>query len=246
MNNYIDTHCHLDLFKNILEERRKEDGQGIKTITVTNAPSFFTPNQELFENSSNIRVGLGLHPQIASQYKNEIELFDNLVDKTRYIGEIGLDGSSEFQESYLLQQKLLKKVLEIIQFRDSKILTIHSKHAANEVIDILSHYLEGTDHKVILHWYSGSISDLRQAISKGFYFSINHKMAASEKGRQIITYIPNHLLLTETDAPFTFTKHINNRLQSLTYTIEKIAIQKSSSISEIKNLIYNNFKALLS
>lgn len=59
-NYYIDAHCHLDLFDNIQSQVEFEDSQSIKTITVTNAPSFFKPNTVLFEKSKNIRVGLGL------------------------------------------------------------------------------------------------------------------------------------------------------------------------------------------
>ena len=100
--NYIDTHCHLDLFKDIQQNRKSEDELGIKTITVTNAPSFFMPNQRLFEKTSNIRAALGLHPQIAHQYEKESELFNYLINETKYVGEVGLDGSTEFKPTYQL------------------------------------------------------------------------------------------------------------------------------------------------
>lgn len=245
MSAYIDTHCHLDLFKDILNNKGLEDIEGIKTVTVTNAPSFFTPNRQLFEGSLNIRVALGLHPQLLTQYKEEVSLFEQLIDSTRYIGEIGLDGSADIKDTFLLQKNLFSKILEIIKRQNSKILTVHSRNAARDTIESLSKSLNNTHHKVILHWYSGSSSDLKNAISKGFYFSINHKMVASEKGKQLIKLIPDHLLLTETDAPFTFTSSINTRAKSLKRTIELIAILKSKSPEEIKSLIYDNFKNLL-
>lgn len=244
--NYIDTHCHLDLLKDIQLNKKNEDELGIKTITVTNAPSFYTPNQKLFENASNIRVALGLHPQIAHQYENEIELFEHLVSETRYIGEIGLDGSAEFKQTYQLQFTLFSQILKTIKLKQRKILTIHSRNAASDTIEALSKELRGTDHKIILHWYSGSISDLKVAISKGFFFSINHKMVASEKGKQIISHIPNHLLLTETDAPFSYSAFSNNRIKSLTATLEGLSTQKEKLFDETRNMIYENFKNLIS
>lgn len=246
MSAYIDTHCHLDLFKDILNNRGLEDIEGIKTVTVTNAPSFFTPNQQLFEDSLNIRVALGLHPQLLTQYKEEISLFEQLVNSTRYIGEIGLDGSADIKDTFLLQKSLFTRILDIVKGQNSKVLTVHSRNAACDTIELLSKYLSNTPHKIILHWYSGSSNDLRNAISKGFYFSINHKMAASEKGKQLINLMPDHLLLTETDAPFTFTKSIDTRLKSLTSTIGAIAVQKNKTPEEIKLIIYENFKNLLS
>ncbi|WP_337044954.1 Qat anti-phage system TatD family nuclease QatD [Emticicia sp. 17c] len=246
MSTFIDTHCHLDLFKGIQNNSKQEDDLGIKTITVTNAPSFFGPNSKLFGDSLNIRVALGLHPQLIDQFKGELVLFQQLIKKTRYIGEIGLDGSSDLKKTYKLQKETFEKVLLSVRDNGNKVLTIHSRNAANETIEFLSKYLYNTDNKVILHWYSGTIDDLKKAVLRGFYFSINHNMVISEKGKEIISYIPENLILTETDAPFTFSPTINTRLKSLSSTIEGIAIRKNKSSEEIKSIVYNNFKNLLS
>lgn len=245
MSVYIDTHCHLDLFKNILKTKEAEDRQGIKTITVTNAPSFYRPNDKLFCGCSNIKVALGLHPQLAHQYKGEVILFEQLISHIKFVGEIGLDGSVEFKDTFLLQKSLFQRILDIVKSQTGKILSIHSRNAATDTIEILSRYIRKNKTKVILHWYSGSITDLKAAILQDFYFSINHKMVATEKGNQIVSLIPEHLLLTETDAPFTFSRSIDSRLKSLSSTINGIAIQKSKSPDDVRNLIYNNYKNLL-
>lgn len=245
MSVLIDTHCHLDLFKDIQLNKQGEDQSGIKTITVTNAPSFFKPNKQLFRDCSNIRVGLGLHPQLAGQYQEEDKLFELLVKDTRYIGEIGLDGSTNLKSTYAVQKEILENILMAIKIYDNKILTVHSRNAAKETIDIIHRHLKGSNNKVILHWYSGSLADLRTAVSKGFYFSINHKMASTDKGKEIIKNIPIEHLLTETDAPFTFSSSIDNRIKSLLGTIKNISYIKSKMVEEIENTIYNNFKTLL-
>lgn len=246
MSEYVDAHCHLDLFKNIQKEKRSEDGLGIKTITVTNAPSFFKPNQTLFGSCGNIGVALGLHPQLASQYSKEIGLFELLIAQTRYIGEIGLDGSPEYKDSYVVQKKLFEQVLRIIRKQDDKILTIHSRNSAGDTIETTSKIIDPRSSKIILHWFSGSLNELKSAILGDFYFSINHKMATSEKGKAIIQMIPEDRLLTETDAPFTYDAQIKTRTQSLEYTIRHIATIRKKSVEEIKQNIYNNFKTLLS
>ena len=125
-------------------------------------------------------------------------------------------------------------------------MTIHSRNAAKETIGLLSKYLSDSKCKIILHWFSGSIADLETGIAKGFYFSINHKMANSEKGKGIINSIPEHLLLTETDAPFTFSGVIKTRLESLNSTLKSIAIQKNKTFDEMKHILSQNFKVLLS
>lgn len=55
----------------------------------------------------------------------------------------------------------------------------------------------------IMHWYSGSISVMDEALSRGYYFSINHQMLNSANGRKIIGHIPLDRVLFESDAPFT-------------------------------------------
>lgn len=245
MNLLIDTHCHLDLFKDIQLNKQAEDQSGIKTITVTNAPSFFRPNKQLFGNCSNIRVGLGLHPQLAEQYQEEAKLFELLIEETRYIGEIGLDGSADLKNTYSIQKRILEKILVAIKVYDNKILTVHSRKAAAETIDIIHRHLRTSNNKVILHWYSGNLTDLKTAVFKGFYFSINHKMANTEKGKEIIKNIPTDRLLTETDAPFTFSASISNRKKSLLETIKNIAYLKNKVAEEMQNAIFDNFKRLL-
>jgi TatD DNase family protein len=243
---FIDTHCHLDLFKDIQKNTEFENNLGIKTVSVTNAPSFYPPNDKLFANLENIRVALGLHPQLISQYQSEITLFEKLIPETKYIGEIGLDGSADLKASFSIQREIFEKILRAVKYHDNKILTIHSRNAAKETIGLLSKYLFDSKCKIILHWFSGSTVELKTAIAKNFYFSINHKMANSEKGKKIIKTIPDHLLLTETDAPFTFSGGIQTRLESLDSTITSIASQKNKNFDEIKHGIFKNFKMILS
>ncbi|HEY4290239.1 MAG TPA: Qat anti-phage system TatD family nuclease QatD [Puia sp.] len=241
----IDTHCHLDLFKDILVNASKEDDLGIKTITVTNAPSFFKPNQNLFQFSKNIRTALGLHPQLVDKYIGEISLFDSLIKGVRYVGEVGLDGSAEYQDSYISQVKALEKVLVLIRKNDNKIITVHSRSAASDTIDTVHGHLKGTKNKVILHWFSGTPGDLAKAVSNGFYFSINHKMVNTEKGKELIKHMPKDHLLTETDAPFTFDKQVTGRVQSLTIAINGIAAIHRTTPEEIRSMIFENFRRLV-
>lgn len=245
MNKLVDMHCHLDLFEGIQKDPRREDELGISTITVTNAPSFYLKNRELFNQSSNIRVALGLHPQLVGIYASEYNLFKNSINTTKYIGEIGLDGSAEYKSSYASQAKIFESILLCIKKEPIKILTIHSRNAAKAVIETLTKILNRTDHRVILHWFSGSQQELNTAIKHNFYFSVNHKMAMSEKGKLMIAKMPNDRILTETDAPFTYSQSINSRVISLEATLESVARIKSIDKTECSELIYTNFRTVI-
>ena len=242
---YIDTHCHLDLFPDIQNRVSAEDGYAIKTISVTNAPFVFKPNVNLFESTKNIRVGLGLHPELASQYANQINQFEELLPNTKYVGEIGLDGSSQHKQSFAIQKKLFEQILQQVSSRGPKILTIHSRNAAAETIDLLIKYLKNTSTKIILHWYSGDKASLIKALKHNMYFSINHKMISSENGRSIIKSLPIERILTETDAPFTFDQTIKTRISSLDTSINGIASIFNYENDNAGESIYQNFKEML-
>jgi len=240
----IDTHCHLDLFPNIQNKSKIEDSLPIKTITVTNAPSFFPYNNTLFENSENIKVAVGLHPELVATHHKEFPLFERYLEETKYVGEIGLDGSPMHKQSFELQVKVFKRIVEMTAHYNSKLLTVHSRNAARETIDILSPLIKGTKCRAILHWYSGDEKSLQLAIDQGFYFSINNKMINSLNGKKLISKMPLDRILTETDAPFTF-QSIENRKSLLSETVNSLAILRNIDVDTIRSMIFNNFKSIL-
>lgn len=242
---YIDTHCHLDLFHDIQNNVAKEDKYPIKTITVTNSPSFFKPNNELFEKCANIRVAVGLHPELAQQFKQQLVDFPEHLNNTKYVGEVGLDGSVRFKKSYSIQREIFRNVLSHLSTQSEKIVTLHSRGAAADVIDMLYDYKSVDNNKIILHWYSGDKSSLIRAVDMGIYFSVNHKMLQSKSGLEILKTIPQKLLLTETDAPFTFDTTIKNRLDSLKTTHRLVAETFQIDEIAVQDMIYNNFKKML-
>ena len=79
-----------------------------------------------------------------------------------------------------------------------KVLTVHSRRAAPDVIALLS----GIKARVILHWFTGTPRELDDAIVRGFFFSVNSAMLRSEKGRALVARMPRERVLTETDGPF--------------------------------------------
>jgi TatD DNase family protein len=198
----IDFHCHLDLFPNYLEMVKESEELGIKTLTVTNAPSVWRQNQILVKDCKHIRAALGLHPQLAHTHGHEISLFEEYLPETRYVGEVGLDGSSGYKETLELQRKVFKRILELCAAAKGKILTIHSRQAASEVIESIENYLPYNRGRVVLHWFTGSERQAKRAIDAGCYFSINIKMLESPTKRALVELLPKDRVLTESDAPF--------------------------------------------
>ena len=130
----IDLHCHLDLYENSHKVASLCDTSSY-ILSVTTTPKAWFGTKELAENHQRIQTALGLHPQIAHERSDELDLFDLLVDDTKYIGEIGLDGSRSLKQFQSIQQKVFEHI--VIQSNKStpKILTIHSLQAVDSVLD---------------------------------------------------------------------------------------------------------------
>jgi TatD DNase family protein len=194
-----DTHFHLDLFENPKEIFDQIEKEKIYTIAVTNVPAVFDHTYSLVKESKYVRAGLGLHPELAFQQKHQLGLFLDLLDRTRYIGEIGLDNYNKTSADYSTQKHIFEQIIFACNAAGKKILTVHSRRAEKDVISIIGPDFSG---KVILHWYSGSSKEIERALSYGFYFSINYAMTQSENGKKIINHIPIERILLETDGPF--------------------------------------------
>lgn len=194
----MDLHCHLDLYPNPIELAHKVNQLCDFTLLVTTSPKAWLETSKRMNEFQNIKVALGLHPEIAHTKANELFLLVENIKHTRYIGEIGIDGSPSYRHTLELQTKIFET---IIKECDNKIISIHSRGAVKEVLNILVKY--PNCGKPILHWYSGNLTELKTAINLGCRFSINLLMIKTKKGKEIIGKIPKELVLLETDGPFT-------------------------------------------
>ena len=199
---YVDFHTHLDLYPDLRRAIAACDRRRTATLAVTTTPKAFVRNLELAEASQFVRVGLGLHPQLVQERSGELALFEKLLRRSRYVGEVGLDGGPHHYRSLDLQKSVFQRILRLSADEGNKILSIHSVRAAKLVLDLLEKHLPSHRGSVVLHWFSGSASEARRAASLGCYFSVNERMLASANGRQVLLEIPDDRLLTETDGPF--------------------------------------------
>lgn len=241
---YHDTHFHLDLVENPEKVADQIEKHQVYTIAVTNSPSVFFYTEKITAHKRFVRPALGLHPELAAARSNEVDQFIDLIDRTRYIGEIGLDNSNKTAQDYQIQKKVFEKLISACADRGDKILTIHSRRAAKDVLDILGDNFPG---KVILHWYSDPMKHINIAVDRGYYFSVNYPMILSKNGKRIIDSIPLDRILVETDGPFTeMSKQVCTPIASpiITNQLAKyLAVQQD--VNKVKEIIQKNFKTLL-
>jgi TatD DNase family protein len=197
----IDFHCHLDLYPNALQLLDEVERRNEFTLAVTTSPRAYVATSRVFAGRPRIHVGLGLHPEIAEAKQGEQALLVELVTSTRFIGEIGLDGSSRFKHSLPVQERIFTAVVEECQRQGGRVMSMHSRGAESRLLDILAtHPKAGIP---VLHWFSGTPKELQAAIAFGCWFSVGPAMLAGEKGRRLCSAMPLDRILPETDGPFT-------------------------------------------
>lgn len=238
---YVDAHCHFDMCKNPMKIIKACERSRIVTLGMTNLPSHFEMGIPHISNFKYIRLALGLHPLLALKHEAELSRFTRNINRTSYIGEVGLDFSKEGYSTKDIQLKTFEFVLKSIKNKN-KIVSVHSRRAEREVLDLLLKY---NIKNVIFHWYSGNITVLKEIISRGYYFSINPAMIESKSGQKIIAEIPLERILTETDCPYTKIKGRGTKPQDVDIVINYLSSYYSYSEDVVKKNIYINFKKLI-
>jgi TatD DNase family protein len=239
----IDMHCHLDLYpdpQKVAQQCRKEN---IYVLSVTTTPKAWRGTKAIAEGCDRIRTSLGLHPQLAHERYHEVDLFDELVFQVKYIGEIGLDGSKGYAHYKDIQTRVFKHILGTTKKAGGRIMSVHSRSAVDSVLDCLAQYQDAGIP--ILHWFTGTQTQLKRAISIGCWFSVSPAMLATKKGKSLIKEIPKERILTETDGPFTSL----NRKTLMPWDVQKAIPQLSEfwqlSSEQTNFVLLSNLRAIL-
>lgn len=242
---YVDFHTHLDLYPDLARAIATCDRKRVATLAVTTTPKAYERNVELSSDSDFVRVGLGLHPQLVADRHLEIDLFEKLLARTRYVGEIGLDRGPAHYGSFELQRSIFGRILRACAEKGDKILSLHSVRATKPVLDMLDEHLPPDRAGVVLHWFSGSRADVRRAVDRGCYFSVNEGMLASASGGRVMREIPIDRVLTETDGPFLARGDEPIEPGDVGRAIEMIAAAVGSPVEDVRSQILSNLKRLV-
>jgi len=237
----VDTHCHIDLYPNPRQVLEDSVQANITVLAMTNLPSHFEMGYAHFQSLKKIRLALGMHPLMANSHKKEFDLFLKNLNKTSYIGEIGLDFSKEGISTKDIQIDTFSKILKKVSGQ-KRILSIHSRKAEKEVLDFL---IKNNIQSAIFHWYSGGLNLIDAIAEAGYFFSINPAMVKYMSGRKIISKIPKHLILTETDGPFIDEKNLPIKSVQVQTVISLLSNQWKISEEEVKKIIWSNFRNIV-
>ena len=196
MSLFVDTHCHLDLYPD--PAKTLDEAPETVVVVATELPSRYRLQAIRFRGDKRVRVALGLHPlRAATASALEVGQFVRQLANTEYVGEVGLDFSLHGKNTKAAQLRVFDRLLAQPALR-YKVVTVHSRGSEAVVIE----RLRSASVTAILHWYTGPLGLIEEALAAGLYFSINPAMLRTEKGRKVIAAVPRHRALTESDGPF--------------------------------------------
>ncbi|MFH1391457.1 MAG: TatD family hydrolase [Candidatus Diapherotrites archaeon] len=241
----VDSHCHLDWFKNPEEIMKDAEKENVKLVlsNATNKKSI-EANLSLAERFSNIKIALGIHPadllkMSEIEQKEAYELIKNNLSKATAIGEIGLDfkHTDEIQKEF--QEHLFRHFIDLA-IQNNRPLVIHSRYAETKCLDILE---ERGAKKVLMHWFTNSKKTSVRAVSLGYYLSCGPIIMNDAGSASIVKEIPLENLLLETDAPVSFNGE-QSQPSWIPKVCEKVAELKKVDFEAVSEATGKNFNTL--
>lgn len=241
----VDFHCHLDLYQDHAAAVQEADAAEVFTLAVTTTPRAWPRNHELAQRTKHVRAALGLHPQLVAERESEVDLWDQYLSQTRYVGEVGLDAGPRFFKSLDAQKRVFQHVLRRCAQAGDKIITVHSNRSAKAVLDHVEAYLPAGRGKVVLHWFTGTKSEAKRALDLGCYFSINAGMLENERHATMIQAIPLNRMLTETDGPFTRTGESPSQPVDVAVVVKGLGCLHGLTSDDVARIVRDNLRVVL-
>ncbi len=242
MNELVDAHCHVDLFPDPSAIIAEIDRQGIHTIAVTNAPSVFDRCHEAASSCSTIYPAIGLHPELVASRSNELPALLERLSDVQFVGEIGLDYQTKDDVLRHQQRSIFESILNRCAETPPKVLTVHSRRSSSDVLAIIGDRHPST---IILHWFSGSLTEVDVATERGLFFSVNPAMVRSQKGQALIARMPRDRVVTETDGPFVTIERRPARPDDVVSVLDHLADVWKCSQTESAATVRRNFEEIL-
>lgn len=194
-----DTHCHLHDLEWFTPEQqaeflRKAHQRGVdKIICIGTNPDDSQHARDFALQHENVYWTYGIHPEFA---KGDAPL--PRVDlrapsaKLVAIGEIGLDYHYEGYDR-VAQIKLFEQMLQLALDLDLPV-SLHLREAFADAWGILDNF---PTIRGVVHSFTGSKRDLKQALERGFYIGVNGLATYTTPALP-----PLENMVLETDAPF--------------------------------------------
>ena len=247
MKNYlIDTHAHLDMIEEPVDEILREMNEnGVKKVIIPSVEEkTFDKILEIAHTNENIYAMTGIYPSEAKTYTQELEAkMEGLCRDTKVIavGEIGLD--YYWDKSFTdLQKEVFRKQILFANKMNLPIV-VHDREAHKDTFDILNETDKGG--KVLFHCFSGSVEFMKECVKKGWFIALGGVVTFKNaiKMKEVAKEVPLDRLVLETDSPYLTPvpfRGKTNKPAYVKYVAEEIAALRGMSYDEIAEITTMN------
>jgi TatD DNase family protein len=191
---------------------------------------------------------VGIHPEIVLQntskgmekghVERSLQRLKELLNKAAGLGEIGIDPK---YGSESLQLRVFEQQIQMSNSETSMPITIHSRNSITQITEILENYSQRKS--VLLHWFSGTRSELDKIQSKGYFVSFGPSLIFSKRLQELFICANPCLVLAETDSPIIFSSISEKEPLSpfaVSSVIFKMAELRSSTYQKMLEMIDEN------
>jgi len=210
----IDTHCHLELMKNVddVVARCRATLRGV--VSVATHPNDYEKCLALSKKHNGfVFMGAGVHPEYVKELdtKTVEKAFSWIRRHERDIVGVGEQGLDYFwiKETYWRerQKELFVKCIELAKELD-KVLIVHTREAHEDAIKILT---KNGAERVQLHMW-GDSSFAAAIKDNGWLVSVGPVSKRSKKHQNVARDVPLEQLMLETDSPWFGGKETHGKL----------------------------------
>jgi TatD DNase family protein len=246
----IDAHVHLSdaEYAGHIDELIADAKTAGVVALVTNSMDLKTCQSDLKlaeKYADLVYPALGIHPWNVNVLKEgELEQTIDLIQKqesvVKAIGEIGLD--NKYETMWEKQVIVFDKMLRLAEALYLPVI-VHSRGTTDKIVEMLPSYRL---KRVLLHWFSHSISALDRAMDNGYFITEGPPATYSSVIREIIGKVQLTHFLTETDGPVTYWKRpYNGQLTKPSFirnVVEAVAEIKKMQVDDVAQQIAENFE----
>ena len=227
----IDAHTHIDTDIDPIEIRKL----GAFVMAVTRS---LDEADIATQRKDNMAIwGVGCHPGLKNaQHAFDADRFQQLLTRTAFAGELGLDGKSLVPMDQ--QVETLVQAFDVLR-RTPRLTSLHSYAATDQLLDLLE---PSPPPGIILHWWLGDEQQTQRAIKLGCFFSVN---ASSVRRKDVLARIPRDRLLTETDHPFGDRRSRPQRPGFVDDVEQAIGRENGMNSNEVRRLMWSNLRLLV-
>lgn len=211
-----------------------------------------------------IYFSAGIWPDVDSikDRQNQMKILRNsLTSEVVAIGECGLDHhwnpsgedgrcEEDFdQQVYQGERELFQAQIELARQLKLPVI-VHSRDAFSDTLDCIKNC--GYDNGII-HCYSYGIEEARAFLDRGWYIALGGGITYTKKSKleqmeELIRYIPQDRLLTETDAPYLAPVPFRGQANSpvlVEHVFNYIAQIRGITVQDLSTIVDENIKRLI-